>query len=76
MTIDHFNSLDNIEKYNVTLTYGEFLCARIDEDKKYLLYALGNFFVEQKWDYVNKRMLGFASFADGELLDTYRNLSL
>ncbi|PKA82790.1 hypothetical protein ATE92_0928 [Ulvibacter sp. MAR_2010_11] len=71
MKIEVFNKLNKFDKFDFLCDYGIFLCAKKELNKKFLLYSVDNYFVEEEWDYPNKRIVAYRSFVDDSLLDEY-----
>ncbi|MFT4669135.1 MAG: hypothetical protein ACI9M9_000067 [Flavobacteriaceae bacterium] len=77
MTLRDFEKLNHSDRYDVNMDYAEFICVHSVSGKKYLLYSRGNFYIEQEWDYPDKRILERRAFtSDNASLDTYNSLTL
>ncbi|MDP5228995.1 MAG: hypothetical protein NWQ38_01275 [Cellulophaga sp.] len=76
MTLYEFNSLTKHLMYDVTFQKGVFLDVKIENDKRFALYALGMFFVEIEYDIEQNKIQNICSFKTGALLDKYSNLKL
>jgi hypothetical protein len=79
MTLRDFEKLNHSDRYDVNMDYAEFVCTHTLLNKRYGLFSLGSFYIEQEWvsGYSNKNLLEIKAFSsDSELLDKYDNLTL
>jgi hypothetical protein len=71
-----FKRLKQKDHYDVNMDYAEFICTHTILNKRYGLYSLGRFYIEQEWiwDYSDKSLLEIKVLtSDSELLDKYNN---
>lgn len=71
MTITEFNSLSDHDKYDITFNQGTFVEYFVNENKRYALYSLFNFYSEVEYNSIDNKIIKIRCFNDGELLDKY-----
>lgn len=74
MKFEDFERLNQSDRYDVNMAYAEFVCTHAILNKRYCLYSLGSFCIEQEWtrNYSDKSLLEIKVFSsDSELLDKY-----
>ena len=72
MTICQFTLLKNNEKINTVLK-GVFLAERIEQEVRFRLYYLQNFYVELRCDTDRRIIYGMRPFATKQSLEPYLN---
>lgn len=70
-----FINLPNEEQLEIVFLKGKCLEIRIEEDRRYLLYAVDLFFVEVEYSSKENSIRKNRAFVAGELLDKYAILS-
>ena len=71
MGLYEYMMLDDTEQWNKLWQNGTFLTHRFEQNKKFTLYALYDFFVEVHLDPITDRIVGKGHFKTGETLDKY-----
>ena len=69
MGISDFNILSEHDQYDTVFSKGKFLDIVIEDNSKYVLYAIDKFFVEVEWNIENDNIIGKGEFKCGETLD-------
>ena len=72
MTVQYFNTLDNVDQLNIVFNYGAYIAQRSTEENQITLFQLFSFYVEiyssgEKW------LCAIESFDDVGGLDIYIN---
>ena len=71
MTLQKFNALDQTQQYEILLESAVYLSDRSDNNFNYILYQIGAFYIEVKFDLVANDFLMYRSFEDASELDPY-----
>jgi hypothetical protein len=71
MTINEFNSLDELKQYETVWKYGVTVGDRVDGQQKIFLWQLFSFYVELYYDDEYNVLLKLKSFNNTEKLDIY-----
>lgn len=74
ITLYEFLALQDQEQYHIIFTEGLFLEIRIEESRRYALYAVDLFFVEVEYDNLRNKIINKRAFVSGEILEKYLNL--
>lgn len=73
MTIDDFDDMDEMERYEAIRDYGVVVAERVDSTYKYKLYQIDSFYVENRFhiEYeVTNRQIAFLA-EDDEYISPY-----
>lgn len=71
ITLYEFLALPDQEQYDILFKAGEYLDVRIEENRRFVLYAVDLFFVEVEYDSENNKIINKRAFVQGEILDKY-----
>ncbi|MEM6524362.1 MAG: hypothetical protein AAGF85_04605 [Bacteroidota bacterium] len=71
ITIDDFQILPFSKQCDFITVFADYLAYRIEEEKKYYLYAMENYFVEVAYLPVEGRVLEIRAFYDLNQIDDY-----
>ncbi|UJH91671.1 hypothetical protein LZ575_03005 [Antarcticibacterium sp. 1MA-6-2] len=74
ITLYEFLALPDQGQYDVVFSSGDYLDIRIEESRRYVLYAVDRFFVEVEYDNDKNKIKGKRAFVQGELLDKYTGI--
>ena len=74
MTLYEFKLKSDHEQYDIVFTQGDFIDYRIEESKRFALYAVTKIFVEIEYDLSSNEIIGKRGFVTGAILDKYSNL--
>lgn len=74
MKLYHYAALDGKAQWDQLWDLGTYLVHFVKGDMKYVLYGLGDFFVEVRYDRVHNRILGKKHFRKGQELDKYLSM--
>lgn len=71
ITLYEFLALPDQEQYEIVFTQGDYIDLRLEESKRFVLYAVDLFFVEVEYDNEVNKIKGKRAFVTGEVLDKY-----
>lgn len=71
ITLYEFLALPEQEQYQVIWNYGNCIDVRMEESRRYTLYAVDMFFVEVEYDQEQNKIINKRAFISGELLNKY-----
>lgn len=71
ITLNKFLSLPDREQFDVIFTLGDFLEIRQQENRRFVLYSVEQFFVELEYDMKIKKIIQKKAFVSGEILNKY-----
>jgi len=71
ITLYEFLVLPDQEQYDIIFNIGEFLDVSLEENKRFVLYAVDLFFVEVEYNSIENRIVNKRAFVSGEILDKY-----
>ena len=74
LSLYDFKLLTDHEQYDVVFSEGTFIDALIEENTRYVLYAVYLFFIEIEYDVARNKIVGKTSFVTGEKLNRYSRL--
>ncbi len=75
MTLYEFSRLSEQIQYDTIFKEGIILDVRVDQQGRFLLYALDKFFVEVEYSNKLNKIINKRTFKEGELLDKYSNFT-
>lgn len=75
MTLYEFSRLSEQVQYDLTFKKGTFLDIKVEENSRFLLYALAKFFIEIEYCNKQNKIVAKRTFKEGELLDKYTNFT-
>ena len=76
ITLYEFLALPDQEQYNIVFNTGEYLDIRIEESRRFVLYAVDLFFVEVEYNSEDNKIVNKRAFVQGEILDKYSGLKI
>ena len=71
ITLYEFNSLRDLEKIEALSDYGQIVAHRFENNFKFMLYQVNNFYVELKYITRNNIFIELRTFTSTDLLDGY-----
>lgn len=71
MGLYEYMMLSETEQWNVLWDKGTYLSVRIEDGKRFNLYALFAFFIEVEYDNEGNNIVGKGHFKSGDTLDKY-----
>ena len=75
ITLYEFLALPDREQYDIIFTTGDYLEIRIEESRRFVLYAVDRFFVDVEYDSKENKVINKRAFVAGELLDKYSSIN-
>lgn len=74
ITLYEFLGLPEQEQYHVVFNSGDYIDVRIEEEKRFVLYAVDMFFIEVEYDNKQNKIFNNRAFVSGEILNKYSQL--
>lgn len=74
MTLQKFNALTQTQQYEILLESAVYLSNRSDNNFNYILYQIGAFYIEVKFDLVANDFITYHAFEDTTELDPYLSI--
>lgn len=71
ITLYEFLALPDQDQYDIIFNVGEYLDLRLDESRRFVLYAVDMFFVEVEYNALENKIVNKRAFVSGEILDRY-----
>lgn len=71
ITLYEFLALKDQEQYDLVFTEGVFIDYKIEDNKRFALYAIEMFFVEVEYDNLNNTIKNKIAFKTGRILEKY-----
>ncbi|TSE07406.1 MULTISPECIES: hypothetical protein [Aquimarina] len=71
MTIEAFNSLSEGQQYRIVFSQGTFVDTFIEDQERYILFAIDRFFVEIHFTGYSDNVVYIKAFITGHLLNKY-----
>lgn len=62
-------------QYDIVFTQDDFIDYHLEPSKRFVLFAVYNFFVEVEYDFKGNEIIGKRSFVSGAILDKYSDLN-
>ena len=74
MTLYEYKMLSKDDQWDTVFSKGKFLDLVIEGNSKFVLYAIGKFFVEVEWNIETDQIVDKGVFKCGHNLDRYGNV--
>lgn len=75
ISLYEFLALPDQEQFAIIFNKGNYIDFRLEEKKRFVLYAVELFFVEVEYDNEANKVINKRAFVSGEILDKYSGLN-